>query len=33
MHTGEQVLLTPDEAAAYICNALAENDGPVILEK
>ena len=32
MLTGEQVKLTPAEAAAFIKNALAANDGPVILE-
>ena len=33
MHTGEQVLLTAEEAAVYIRSTLAENAGPVILEK
>ena len=33
MATGEQVKLPPADAAAYIKNALAENNGPVILEK
>ncbi len=33
MATGEQVKLAPADAAAYIKNALAENNGPVILEK
>lgn len=33
MVTGEQVLLSPQEAAAYIRTALATNQGPVILEK
>ncbi len=33
MRTGEQVLLTAEEAAAYIRSTLAENAGPVILEK
>ena len=33
MKTGEQVKLTPAEAAAYIKNALAETDCAVILEK
>ena len=33
METGEQVKLAPAEAASYIKNALAENNGPVILEK
>jgi len=33
MLTGEQVKLTPDEAAAFIKDALAANNGPVILEK
>ena len=32
MLTGEQVKLTPADAAAFIKNALAANDGPVILE-
>ena len=33
MQSGEQVKLTPAEAAAYIKNALAETDCAVILEK
>ena len=33
MLSGEQVKLTPAEAGAYIKNALAANNGPVILEK
>ena len=33
MATGEQVKLTPADAAAYIKNALAETDCAVILEK
>ena len=33
MMTGEQVKLAPAEAAAYIKEALAANNGPVILEK
>ena len=33
MLTGEQVKLSPAEAAAYIRDALAANNGPVILEK
>ena len=33
MVTGEQVKLTPDDAAAYIRQTLAANNGPVILEK
>ena len=33
MLSGEQVRLTPAEAGAYIKNALAANNGPVILEK
>ena len=33
MHSGEQVKLTPADAAAHIKAALAENDGPIILEK
>ena len=33
MVTGEQVTVTPAEAAAHIKAALAANDGPVILEK
>ena len=33
MRTGEQLLLTADEAAAHILKTLAENDGSVILEK
>ena len=33
MTTGEQVKLNPADAAAFIKNALAANNGPVILEK
>ena len=33
MATGEQVKLTPADAAAYIKNALAQTDCAVILEK
>ena len=33
MHSGEQVKLTPADAAAHIKAALAENDGPIIVEK
>ena len=33
MKTGEQSKLTPAQAADYICKELAENNGPVILEK
>ena len=33
MRTGEQALLTPEEAASYIKAGLAANNGPVILEK
>ena len=33
MATGEQLLLTPQEAAAHITKTLADNAGPVILEK
>ena len=33
MTTGEQVKLTPAEAAAYIKEGLSANNGPVILEK
>jgi len=33
MQTGEQVKLAADEAAAYIAQALAANNGAVILEK
>ena len=33
MVTGEQVKLPANEAAAYIKNALAANNGPIILEK
>ena len=32
MQSGEQQKLTADAAAAYIQSALAENDGPIILE-
>ena len=32
MRTGQQELLTAQEAAAHIQAALAENNGPVILE-
>jgi len=33
MVSGEQVKLSPADAGAYIKNALAANNGPVILEK
>ena len=33
MLTGEQVKLTPNDAAAYIKATLAANNGPIILEK
>ena len=33
MVTGQQVKLSPADAAAHIHAALAENDGPIILEK
>ena len=33
MATGQQVTVTPGEAAAYIQQALAEGNGPIILEK
>jgi len=33
MRTGEQALLTPEEAAEHILAALAAQNGPVILEK
>ena len=33
MRSGEQVLLTPEEAAAHIKDALSANNGPIILEK
>ncbi len=33
MRTGEQVLLSPEEAAAYMAGALSAADGPIILEK
>jgi histidyl-tRNA synthetase len=33
MVTGEQVLLTPAEAADFIKAALSANNGPIILEK
>ncbi len=33
MRTGEQVLLSPEEAAAYMADALSAADGPIILEK
>ena len=33
MATGQQVTVTPEEAAAYIQQALAEGNGPIILEK
>jgi histidyl-tRNA synthetase len=33
MRTGEQVLLTPAEAAEFIKAALSANNGPIILEK
>ncbi len=33
MRTGEQVLLSPEEAAAYMADTLSAADGPIILEK
>ena len=33
MRTGQQITVTPAEAAAHIKAILSENDGPVILEK
>ena len=33
MLSGEQVKLSPVDAAAFIQNALAANNGPIILEK
>ena len=33
MRTGEQQVLTPEEAAAHILKGLAANNGPIILEK
>ena len=33
MLTGEQVKLTPEDAAAYITAALSANNGALILEK
>ena len=33
MHSGEQVLLTAEEAAQFIQEGLAKNVGPIILEK
>jgi hypothetical protein len=33
MRTGEQITVTPAEAAAHIKDTLSANDGPVILEK
>ena len=33
MFTGEQVKLTPGDAAAYIRTTLENNNGPIILEK
>ena len=33
MRTGEQVVLSADEAAAFILKALADSNGPLILEK
>ncbi len=33
MATGQQVTVTPEEAAAHIQQALAEGNGPIILEK
>ena len=33
MKTGEQTKLTPQQAGEYIRKELAENSGPVILEK
>ena len=32
MTTGEQTLLTPEEAASFILEGLASNTGPLILE-
>jgi len=33
MVTGQQVTVTPEEAAAHILQGLAANNGPIILEK
>jgi hypothetical protein len=33
MITGEQVKLSPADAAQYIKDALSANNGPIILEK
>jgi histidyl-tRNA synthetase len=33
MVSGQQVTVTPDEAAEYILQGLKDNDGPLILEK
>ena len=33
MVTGQQITVTPEEAAAHILAGLAENNGPIILEK
>jgi histidyl-tRNA synthetase len=33
MRTGQQVTVTPAEAAQYILEGLAANKGPIILEK
>ena len=33
MRTGEQITVTPAQAAAHIQATLSANDGPVILEK
>ncbi len=33
MVSGQQVTVTPEEAAAYILQGLKDNDGPLILEK
>ena len=33
MQSGEQVKLSPADAAQYIKDALSANNGPVILEK
>ena len=33
MVTGQQVTVTPEEAAAFVLEGLAANNGPIILEK
>ena len=33
MATGQQVTVTPEEAAAFVLEGLAANNGPIILEK